>query len=139
MRCKAHSSRTGKRCRRHAMAGTTVCPMHGARAPQVPKRALDRLVELQPEAVRVFQLAARRAGRKNATPADVAVALRAADSLLDRTGVVARFGVDVDLRANVRSEYEHLTDEQLWQRIEERRQQLLAEPAKYKPPRRIVL
>lgn len=44
--CKAHSSRNGKRCKRPAIAGGTVCATHGGSAPQVRKAAALRVLEL---------------------------------------------------------------------------------------------
>ena len=44
-RCTAHSSRTGERCRRRAISGSNVCPMHGAAAPQVRAKAAERVKE----------------------------------------------------------------------------------------------
>lgn len=41
-RCTARSSRTGDRCKRWAVKGATVCPAHGARAPQVKAAAKRR-------------------------------------------------------------------------------------------------
>ena len=42
-RCRAHSKRSGERCRRLAIPGGTVCVMHGGAAPQVAAAArLDR-------------------------------------------------------------------------------------------------
>lgn len=43
-RCSARTS-AGEPCRRYAMAGATVCPTHGGRAPQVRKAAHQRLAE----------------------------------------------------------------------------------------------
>jgi hypothetical protein len=43
-RCRAHSKRSGERCRRSAIPGGTVCVMHGGAAPQVAAAARRRLV-----------------------------------------------------------------------------------------------
>jgi hypothetical protein len=43
VQCHAVSKRSGKQCRRMAMAGTTVCAMHGGMAPQVKAAAARRL------------------------------------------------------------------------------------------------
>jgi hypothetical protein len=45
-RCSAHSSRTGEQCKRYAIAGGTVCPTHGGSAPQVKRKAAERLAAL---------------------------------------------------------------------------------------------
>jgi hypothetical protein len=44
--CKAHSSQSGKRCKRAAIAGATVCATHGGSAPQVRKAAALRVIAL---------------------------------------------------------------------------------------------
>jgi hypothetical protein len=44
-RCKAHSSRTGERCKRWAIRGGTVCSTHGGRSPAVKAAARRRLEE----------------------------------------------------------------------------------------------
>jgi hypothetical protein len=46
IRCVAHSTRSGKRCRRLAIVGGTVCPTHGGRAPQVQQAAQRRRAEI---------------------------------------------------------------------------------------------
>lgn len=43
--CHATAKSTGQRCRRDAMRGGTVCPMHGGRAPQVKNKAAERVAE----------------------------------------------------------------------------------------------
>ena len=42
-RCTAHSRRSGERCKAHAMNGTNVCRMHGGSAPQVRRKAKERI------------------------------------------------------------------------------------------------
>lgn len=45
-KCKARSSRTGKPCQHWAIHGGTVCQTHGGRAPQVQRKAAERLADL---------------------------------------------------------------------------------------------
>lgn len=49
--CTAHSPRTGKPCKKYPIAGAVVCRMHGGAAPQVKRKALERLMELQDRAI----------------------------------------------------------------------------------------
>lgn len=51
VRCSAHSSRTGKPCQKYPIAGATVCRTHGGAAPQVQRKAAERLAELVPKAI----------------------------------------------------------------------------------------
>jgi hypothetical protein len=44
-RCTATVRRTGERCRRWPTHGTTVCSSHGAAAPQVKRKAAERVAE----------------------------------------------------------------------------------------------
>lgn len=44
--CTARSSRTGKHCRKAPIAGGTVCRTHGGAAPQVQRKAAERLADL---------------------------------------------------------------------------------------------
>jgi hypothetical protein len=46
-RCSAKANRSGQRCRRAAIAGGRVCPSHGGRAPQVKRRAAERVALAQ--------------------------------------------------------------------------------------------
>ena len=51
--CKAHSSRTGQPCRQVAILGGNVCVAHGGRAPQVKRKAEERLRALVDPAIKV--------------------------------------------------------------------------------------
>ena len=46
-RCSAVSSRTGEPCKRWAITGGTVCPVHGGTAPTVRARAQERALEVR--------------------------------------------------------------------------------------------
>jgi hypothetical protein len=46
-RCVAHSKRTGLPCTQWAIRGGTVCRMHGGWAPQVRRKARERIAELR--------------------------------------------------------------------------------------------
>ena len=45
-RCTANSSRSGNRCKKAAILGGTVCRTHGGSAPQVKRKAAERLQDL---------------------------------------------------------------------------------------------
>ena len=45
-RCSAKSARTGNPCRKYAILGGTVCSTHGGQAPQVKRKAAERLADL---------------------------------------------------------------------------------------------
>ena len=44
-RCTARSKQSGERCKRYATPGAPVCVIHGSRAPQVQRKAAERLAE----------------------------------------------------------------------------------------------
>lgn len=46
-KCTGHSSKTGERCKRWPLRGSTVCTSHGAAAPQVREKAALRVQEQQ--------------------------------------------------------------------------------------------
>jgi hypothetical protein len=81
-RCTAHSSQTGKRCKNASIPGGRVCRHHGGAAPQVQKKAVERLRAFEHPALDVFEEVLKKAKQ----PAYRALALRVAESVLDRTG-----------------------------------------------------
>ena len=77
--CTATAKSTRKRCERSAIRGGTVCPKHGGGAPQVKRKARERLNDLVDPAIN--QLDTRVSDKKNPS-----LALRAATDILDRAG-----------------------------------------------------
>ena len=105
--CKAHSSRSGKRCKKQAIAGATVCATHGGGAPQVRKAAALRVIALVDPA-----LANLASDLKSKNPT---IRQRATFDVLDRAGLKAvdklqLFGAE-DSPADV--DLSELSDEQL--------------------------
>ncbi len=88
VRCSAHSKRTGKPCTMPAIAGGTVCRMHGGSAPQVKASARERLMALQPKAIQTLDALLSR----DEFPT---VQLGAAKDVLDRTEGKAAESVQV--------------------------------------------
>ena len=84
--CHARSKQTGDRCGQPAIKGGTVCPWHGGGSPNVKARANLRLLQLVDPAL------SRLATIINDGDDDVAV--RAANSILDRAGIVRRADID---------------------------------------------
>jgi hypothetical protein len=58
--CTAHSARTGLPCQKHAIAGASVCRTHGGAAPQVKRKARERLAILVDPAIDELASAVRR-------------------------------------------------------------------------------
>jgi hypothetical protein len=79
--CKAHSSQSGKRCKRAAIAGATVCATHGGSAPQVRKAAALRVIALVDPA-----LANLASDLKSKNPT---IRQKATFDVLDRAGLKA--------------------------------------------------
>ena len=76
-RCSA-TTRSGKQCAGPAIAGGTVCRMHGGSAPQVKAAARERLMALQPLAIQTLHNLLNREEFPT-------VQLGAARDVLDRT------------------------------------------------------
>jgi hypothetical protein len=87
--CTART-RSGRGCRNAPIDGATVCRMHGGAAPQVKRAAQIRLLELIAPAIATL-------AREMATAPFSADRQRAANSILDRAGVVKQGGPDADL------------------------------------------
>ena len=77
-RCTAKSKRSQRRCRRAAIRGGTVCPMHGGGSPKVKLAARDRLNALVDPAIATLGRAVKSGNKE--------LALTAARDLLDRCG-----------------------------------------------------
>lgn len=84
-RCRA-TNRQGKQCGRFPIPGGAVCRLHGGAAPQVQKRAKERLAGLVDPAIDRLQ--------KLMDSANEAVALGAVKDVLDRNGHKAPTKVD---------------------------------------------
>jgi hypothetical protein len=86
-RCTAQSSQTGKRCKNASIPGGRVCRYHGGAAPQVQKKANQRLRELEYPAVEAIARMLEPPSPKNAHAAALraGTVLNAAKIVLDRT------------------------------------------------------
>ena len=81
MKCTAHSSQTGKPCKKDAIKGTNVCRSHGGAAPQVRNMAKARLLGW------ADATAAHLIALIEDDDEDSRVRLAAINSLLDRAGI----------------------------------------------------
>lgn len=82
-------TRAGTPCQKPPIKGATVCRLHGGAAPQVKRAAKLRLMELQDPAIATL-------ARVMATSDNEALRLRAAESILDRTGLIKGATVTVE-------------------------------------------
>lgn len=79
--CHATSKGSGKPCQRQAVAGATVCRVHGGAAPQVKNAARLRLLALVDPALATLARAVKGKGKPNG------VEIRAATEILNRVGM----------------------------------------------------
>ena len=82
IRCNATRS-NGGRCKREAEDGAVVCDQHGGAAPQVRRRAAERLI------MSADQAAQKLVGRLEDTEVPFGVRAKIAQDLLDRAGLIA--------------------------------------------------
>lgn len=82
--CRATSKASGKRCRRRAVAGATVCWVHGGAAPQVREAARRRILDLVDPALGTL---GRGVAKRRGIPTPTEIA--AARDILDRAGLAA--------------------------------------------------
>jgi hypothetical protein len=82
IRCNG-TLQSGKRCRREAIEGSVVCEIHGGLAPQVRRRAAERVLLTADEAIQVIKSSIS----DPTVPAGVR--LKAAQDLADRAGLAA--------------------------------------------------
>jgi len=88
MQCKAKSKGSGKRCKKAAIKGGAVCRSHGGAAPQVKRKAQERLAILVDPAIDRLEKVIKGDG-------NVAAAVRASRDILDRTGFKATDKLEV--------------------------------------------
>jgi hypothetical protein len=86
-RCVAHK-KNGEQCRRHARRGTSVCDFHGAKAPQVQRKARQRIEEATDRMAR--ELLGIATGAESES-----VRLTAIRDALDRGGITAKSAVEL--------------------------------------------
>jgi hypothetical protein len=82
IRCNG-TLQSGKRCRREAIEGSVVCEIHGGLAPQVRRRAAERLIMTADRA------AENLVRMMEDTDVPFGVRAKIAQDLLDRAGVIA--------------------------------------------------
>lgn len=78
-KCKGRSKQTGEPCKLYAVPGALVCRFHGGRAPQVKRKAADRLAEQ----------AAAEAAQRLAVPIDTTPEQALLDEVKRAAGMVA--------------------------------------------------
>jgi hypothetical protein len=96
-RCVGHN-RDGSPCGSWALTGTSVCRMHGGAAPQVKRKAEERIRELvNPALALIAEIL--ETGRAEDLPASVS--LTAARDILDRAGFGATHRLDARIEGDI--------------------------------------
>ena len=98
--CTATSKQTGERCRATAIPGGTVCRHHGGAAPQVRKKARERLLALADPAAAGLGAALANAVKSQNWPQ----VIQAAKAILDRAGHPA--GIELKIEEEVGPRHE---------------------------------
>ena len=120
MQCKAKSKQSQQRCKRHAIAGGTVCAIHGGKASQVIAAARLRLAALVDPAIARLEKVIK-------DPEHEASAVRAAKDVLDRAGLKPTDTLEIEGDTEVYDPgREVLSDEALEALIELAEKQLAA-------------
>jgi len=107
-RCTAMAHHTKQRCKKAAILGGVVCQTHGGGAPQVKKAARERLNDLIDPAINEL-------GRRVEDRDNPALALRAAQDILDRAGYKSPAQIDLHTTVGQAEEetLRHMSDEKL--------------------------
>lgn len=90
--CVAHK-KDGSPCRRAPIKGATVCRAHGGAAPQVKRKAQERLLAGVPKMLRMLHEIASDESKPDA------VRLAAIRDWLDRAGVTSKIELELDVPA----------------------------------------
>lgn len=115
-RCTAKAKSTGDRCKRGAIHGGTVCRMHGGAAPQVQKKAAQRIADARDKALHLLGL---YIDREKAGPDTVLAAVDKLTKLVEllegratnRSDVTAESDVDRELKATLDEWQRQLTQD----------------------------
>lgn len=91
-RCHA-VKKNGERCLRFAIKGAAVCRHHGGAAPQVRRKAQERILLAAEDAVSQILVMMKD------TTIPAAVRLAAARDLLDRANIIGKQQIEVDIKA----------------------------------------
>lgn len=108
MKCSAVAKSSGNQCRRDAILGGTVCQVHGGAAPQVKRKAAERIAEARDFAIQRFIDLAADGNIDGRVALDAIVKLTETHETLE--GRVARREEHVNV-SEVDRELERLADE----------------------------
>jgi len=87
--CSAHSKQTGERCKQPAIKGGTVCRFHGGTAPQVQRKADQRIIQAAEDIRDMLPAATREMQRLvEGDKTKQEVRLAAIRDVFDRAGLV---------------------------------------------------
>ena len=92
--CKAHL-KSGRQCKRRAILGGKVCPMHGGSAPQVKRKAQERIDAAADSLVAAVVELALGQQTRDGRPVEAKDIIAAAKELLNRSSEVRQPGVEV--------------------------------------------